>query len=77
MDKHFIKIMVLISAALSIKYGLECTDVSLCIILFFDCRVSDQSSLLTIVFVVLLAMVLSMMGSMLCSTAKFSARDCA
>ena len=77
MDKHFIKIMVFVSTTLSIKYSLECTDVSLCIILFFDCRVSDQSSLLTIVFVVLLAMVLSMMGSMLCSTAQLSARDCA
>ena len=77
MDEHFIKIVVFVSTALSIKYGLECTDVSLCIILFFDCRVSDQSSLLTIVFVVLLAMVLSMMGSMLCSTAQLSARDCA
>ena len=69
MDEHFIKIMVLISAALSIKYGLECTDVSLCIILFLDCRISDQSSLFTVVFRVLLSMVLSMMSSMFCSTA--------
>ena len=69
MDKHFIKIMVFISTTLSIKYGLECTDVSLCIILFFDCRISDQSSLFTIVFRFLLPMVLSMSGSVLCSTA--------
>ena len=69
MDKHFIKIMVLISAALSIKYGLECTDVSLCIILFLDCRISDQSSLFTGIFRVLLSMFLSMMSSMFCSTA--------
>ena len=69
MDKHFIKFMFLISTALSIKYGLECTDVSLCIILFFDCRISDQGSLFTIVFRVLLPILLSMMGSMLCSTA--------
>ena len=75
MDKHFIKIMMLISTAFSIKYGLECTDVSLCIILFLDCRISDQGSLLTIVFGVLLAMVFSMMGSMLCSTTQLSARD--
>ena len=69
MDEHFIKVMVLITTALSIKYGLECTDVGLCIILFFGSRVSDQGSLFTTVFRFLLPMVISMSGSVLCSTA--------
>ena len=76
MDEHFIKIMVLVSTALSIKNGLECTDVSLCIILFFDSRFPYQGILFTIVFRFLLPMVISMSGSVLCSTAQFRAWNC-